>query len=110
MREWEVLTKKLVEDIKNTEVYKNYELQCDALKDNVELRRQINQYRKDTYEFQNCEEDIFSKLDEYERKYAAFRANPKVENYLQAELAVVRMIQSIYDGISEAVDLELDEE
>jgi len=110
MREWEVLTKNLVEQIKNTEVYKDYEAQCDALKDDVELRRQINQFRKDSYDFQQYEGDIFSKLDEFERKYAAFRSNPKVENYLQAELAVVRMLQSIYDGISDAVDLELSEE
>ena len=110
MRESDVLVSEFTERIKNTETYREYQERCRELQPYPELRRQINRYREDNYNLQNSEGDIFSDIDEYERKYADFRANPLVENYLQAELKMVRMLQRIYGKIAEMTNLELDEE
>jgi len=110
MRESDVLVSEFVERLRNTETYNKYMEECQKLQPYPELRRQINRYREDTYALQNSDGDIFDKIDEYDRKYSEFRSNPLVENYLQAELKMVRMLQRIYDKIAEMTDLALDEE
>lgn len=110
MRESDILVSEFSERIRNTETYKKYQEQCRELQPYPELRRQINRYREDTYALQNSEGDIFDKIDEYDREYSDFRSNPLVENYLQAELKMVRMLQRIYGSIAEMTNLDLDEE
>ena len=50
---------------------------------------------------------MFDRIDEFEREYEQLRENPVVEEYLQAELAVCRMIQEINMQIADAIDLDI---
>lgn len=53
---------------------------------------------------------MFDEIDAFEKEFEEFRSNPVVEEYLQAELAVCRMVQNIYTQIAEAIDLDLSPE
>ena len=71
------------------------------------LREEINQYRKEYYMLQKSEEGLFDKLDEFEKKYNKMRSNPVVDEYLEAELAVCKMMQEVYAQIADAIDLDI---
>ena len=42
-------------------------------------------------------------------EHAQFRKDPLVNEYLNSELAVCRMLQKVAAGLTEALDLDLDE-
>ena len=72
------------------------------------LQEEINEYRRKNYLLQKSDdEELFDRIDEFEREYEQLRENPVVEEYLQAELAVCRMIQEINMQIADAIDLDI---
>ena len=41
------------------------------------------------------------------RSYNKMRSNPVVDEYLEAELAVCKMMQEVYAQIADAIDLDI---
>lgn len=103
----EKATKYLIVSIQNTSIYKNFELQQEKVNNLPELKEKIDEFRKRNYELQTAEEteDIFEKLDALESEYAAFRENPLVDDFLAAELSLCRMMQEVYENLTEAVNI-----
>lgn len=94
--------------MKNTEVFKRYHYQLGKIKKNPELFKKVNEYRQKNYEIQNtCQEnELFEKMDAFEREYEKFRDNPIVDDFLRAELALCRMIQEINVFITDEIGFE----
>ena len=44
----------------------------------------------------------------FEREYSEFRANPLVNDFLEAELALCRMMQGLYISITEAINFDME--
>lgn len=107
MRETEKIIREFTERLKQTEEYKLYVIKRDKVHEYPGLQEEINEYRKKNYMLQKSEDELFDKIDAFEREYEEFRANPVVEEYLQAELAVCRMMQEIYAQIADAIDLDI---
>lgn len=97
-----------VRDIRETDVYKSYTMQLARLKKNPELYKQVNDYRKLNFEMQNAVqvEDLFDKMDYFEREYKEFRENVIVDDFLKAELALCRMMQEINALIVDGLNFE----
>lgn len=97
-----------VNAIKDTEVFKRYYYQLGKIKKNPELFQKVNEYRQKNFEIQNtCQEnELFEKMDAFEREYEKFRDNPIVDDFLRAELALCRMIQEINVFITNEIDFE----
>ena len=71
----------------------------------------INEFRKKRFEFQKYEgEDLFEKIDEFQREYQTFKEEPIVREYLAAELEICRLVQEIYGAIDELVDIDMEME
>jgi len=104
-------TEKVIEEftkkLRQTREYRLYTEVVDKIRDFPGLEEEINEYRRKNYLLQKSEEDLFDKIDAFEREYEQFRTNPMVEEYLQAELEVCRMMQEVYVQIAEAVDLDI---
>lgn len=96
----------VVDAILSSEVYRQYDLQRNKVKQYPELKAQIDEYRRRNYELQNREDYAFDKIDAFEREYADFRENPLVSDFLAAELALCRMIQNMNLRITEAIHFE----
>ncbi len=96
------------EKVRKTEIYRNYLLQAEKVKREPELKQKIDEFRFKNFELQNTtdSEELFDKTDAFTAEYEAFRANPVVDAYLSAELEFCRMMQRVYQSISERVDFD----
>jgi cell fate (sporulation/competence/biofilm development) regulator YlbF (YheA/YmcA/DUF963 family) len=101
--------KELSETIAASETYQRYALQRDTLRKQPDLYQKVNEFRQRNYELQNAEDNseaLFEKMEAFEKEYEKFRENPLVDDFLRAELAFCRMMQSLSDVIMEDIDFE----
>ena len=96
----------LIDTIKNDDVYLEYKKQLDLLRQDPELKRQVDDFRKRNYDMQMGGDLDFAKLESFREDYREFRTNPLVDSFLAAELDFCRMMQNINFKIIDAVDFE----
>ncbi len=104
----EEATKKFAAYIQESDTYKEYRYQREKLKKQPELYEKVNEYRQRNFDLQNetDSEDLFDRMEAFEREYAKFRENPLVEDFLRAELAFCRLMQDINVLLSAEIDFE----
>lgn len=104
----EQATEAFILAIKQTEEYREYIIQKEKISRYPELKEQIYEYRKKNYELQllGDSEELFEKIDAFQREYESFLEDPLVSDFLAAELAFCRMMQEINIRIMEGVDFE----
>ena len=104
-REMEGEVKFFVQKIKNTDTYQNYMMQVNRVNRQPELKQKIDEFRIKNYELQTSEdsEHLLERMEVFEAEYETFRENPMVDDFLSAELQFCRMLQEIYEDISESV-------
>ena len=51
--------------------------------------------------------DLYEKIDQFENEYEDFRKNPIVNEYLEAELDVCKLMQRISNRIQIGVDIQI---
>jgi cell fate (sporulation/competence/biofilm development) regulator YlbF (YheA/YmcA/DUF963 family) len=72
------------------------------------LTEQIKEFCWKNYELQNSEEeDLYERMEEFEKEYQEFRSNPVVTAYLEQELKMCRILQAINARITNAIELVL---
>lgn len=100
--------KRLAGIIRGTDVYEEYLHQREKLRRQPELYQQVNAYRQKNFDIQNGTdgEELFDKMEAFEREYRTFRENPVVDDFLRAELAFCRMMQEMYVLLTAEVDFE----
>ena len=98
----------MVQAIRNTDAYMEYRRQLGRIKEQPELKAQIDRFRQENFELQNSvqSDELFDRTDEFSRRLEEFRKNPLVDAFLNAELDFCRMIQEINGKIVEAVNFE----
>ena len=96
----------LIDTIKSDDIYLEYKKQLDLLRQDPELKRQVDDFRKRNYDMQMGGDLDFAKLDSFREEYREFRTNPLVDSFLAAELDFCRMMQNINFKIIDAVDFE----
>lgn len=90
----------------SSEVYLEYKRKLDEVKKFPQLKERIDEYRRKNYELQCSPDYAFDKMEEFEREYRRFREDSLVSEFLAAELALCRLIQSINGRLVEAIDFE----
>ena len=108
MTELDNAIENLIVTIKDTEKYKRYKREKDKVNRFPELKAQIDTFRIRNFELQNMtgDEDLFYKIEEFEKEYEKFRENPLVADFLAAELDLCRMMQDVTARLTEALDFE----
>ena len=98
-------------EFQNSSAFRDYKYQKERIKKVPGMKERINEFRKKRFEFQKYEgEDLFEKIDEFQREYQAFKEEPIVREYLAAELEICRLVQQIYGAIDELVDIDMEME
>ena len=93
--------------LKGSEVYQEYRRALDELKKNPDLKRRVDDFRQRNYNFQQSEDIDLNEYDQFRSELVGFRASDqRVDTFLDAELALCRMIQDISYRITEAIDFE----
>ena len=96
----------MVQAIRNTDAYLEYQKQLARVKEQSELKRQIDEFRTRNFELQTSKDTNFDKLDQFTREIEAFRENPLVSDFLAAELAFCRMMQEIGLYVTDQMHVE----
>lgn len=99
----------LIQSVKKSGVYKEYRLQEQILNQNQELAQRVRQFRSENFRLQN-EEDrgrMFQLADKLSMESAELRRNPQVNAYLDAELALCRMMQRICRMLTEGIEMDI---
>ena len=100
------VTGQLIEAIRTSTVYEEYLRQLERVKQQPELKAQVDEYRARNYQLQTGGQVDFDKIDRFEREYEQLRENPCVADFLAAELAFCRMMQDINNQITEALQFD----
>lgn len=95
-----------IDKLLESEEYKKYAEQKERVKQFPDLKKQIDEFRQRNFEMQNSDGMVFEKIESFEREYEDFRDNPLVADFLEAELAFCRMMQTHYAKVLEAIDFE----
>ena len=108
MKQVEMCAQSLVWAIRDSEEYQNFCKIRDKVKEQPELREQINKFRIHVFDIQNSPEplDMYDEQKKLCQDYEEFRKNPLVNEFLQAELRGCRMLQKITLDIAGAIDLD----
>lgn len=103
-----IATKEFAETIQKSDTYQKYYFQREKIKRQPDLYDKVNEYRRKNYELQNTadSEDLFDRMEAFEKEYEKFRENPLVDDFLRAELAFCRMMQDINELLTTEIDFE----
>ncbi len=96
----------LIQEILQSETYKEYKKQCAEVNAEPDLKAQIDEFRRKNFEMQMDPNCALDRIDQFEREYAGFREKPLVSEFLAAELAFCRMMQAMNLKITEAIQFE----
>ena len=96
----------LIADILSSDIYHAYDVQRNLVKQQPELKAQIDEYRALNLQLQTNENTTFEQIDQFEREYASFRENKLVSDFLAAELSFCRLLQDINMRLTDAMHFE----
>ena len=108
--EVDILTDSLCNAIVNSDEYRTYQKCFEEIKKDEELFSQVNNLRRSNFFSQNNNNGKMS-YDEYHNLYNAIRIdrqNKLADEFLDAELDLIRMIQKINEKLISTVSFECD--
>ena len=100
-----------LKELQESSAFRDYKYQKERIKKVPGMKERINDFRAKRFEFQNYSgEDLFEKIDEFQREYQSFKEEPIVREYLAAELEICRLVQEINNAIDDLVDIDMEME
>lgn len=102
----EKATEQYIAAILETEEYRTYRAELERVKQNPGLKEQIDEFRRQNYEFQCSPDSNLDKLDAFEKEYEIFRENPVVADFLAAELDFCRLMQRLNTRVTAELSFE----
>ena len=98
-------------ELQESSAFRDYKYQKERIKKVPGMKERINEFRAKRFEFQNyAGEDLFEKIDEFQKEYQSFKEEPIVREYLAAELENCRLVQEINNAIDDLVDIDMEME
>ena len=98
----------LVERVKESQEYREYRRMHEIIHQDPDKERAVNEYRRQIFELQKRRDvDLFTEADRLEREFAPLRAEPYVNQSLDAELAICRIVQHINYSLMSEMDFDL---
>ena len=102
-------TQALLASIRKNPVYREYKKQEKILGRNPELMERVNRFRADNFRLQNHSDrdELFHIEEQLNQESASLRQNLKVNAYLDAELALCRLMQRICRTLVDGIDIQI---
>ena len=110
MSDVERLTGELCQAIRTSKEYADYKEAYRLLEQYPALLRETNELRRQNFELQNSEDSdgMFDRVEMFRKNYAELRKHQEVSDFLQAELCLARMVQSIGNAVTGCLDMDVD--
>ncbi len=86
----------LISEVKNSGEYIRFQRAAAKVSEFPGLQQRIDEFRGSWFTLQSSGAyDLFEQIDRVEEKYADFRENPHVQEFLASELALCRLFQRV---------------
>lgn len=97
--------------IKDSGEYRDYQKQEEILSRNPELMGRVNQFRSNNFKLQNeaDRDELFHVVERLSRESSELRRIPEVNAYLDAELALCRLMQKICLRLTKGIEMNVPE-
>lgn len=96
-------------ELQESSAFRDYKYQKERIKKVPGMKEKIYDFKVKRFEFQSYQgDDLFEKIDEFEKEYQSFKEDPFVREYLAAELEICRLVQEINSAIDELVDIDME--
>ncbi len=101
----------LISAIKQSDVYNEYKKQEKILLENAGLMERVDQFRAHNFQLQEegSRDKLLETLEQIRQESAELRHVPEVNAYLDAELAMCKLLQSVAKDIVEGIDMHVPE-
>ena len=101
----------LLAAVKDSEEYRTYKKQEEILSRNPELWQRVDQFRSNNFKLQNeaNRDELFSVVEQLSRESKELRRIPEVNAFLDAELALCKLLQRICRSLTEGIDMHVPE-
>lgn len=98
----------LIVSLENCDDFKKYKVACTQVRMHPEKEQRLQEFRKRNYLLQNSREpvDLFEESDRLEREYADVFRDPMLQEFLNAEVAVCRIVQQVNREMINCLDFE----
>ena len=97
--------------VRGSEEYQDFVKYRDLLKENPELMDRVNTFRGNNFRLQNeaNRDELFRAMEQLNRESRELRRDPLVNAFLDAELALCKLMQKICKTLTEGIDLDIPE-
>ena len=101
-------TESFIKELKKTKTYRQYKDKLAALKKDEEMWAKVLEYRNKRMELQNnsSQDELYDKADWFEREYAYIYENKQAKEFLEAEIALCRLVQDISYKLVQSLEFE----
>lgn len=100
-------SKQLNEHIRASEEYRTYLRTKQALLENEELSRHLQEFRAKNYELQNRQGvNHYDEMIELTKEYDELLHNSVASDFLQAEQQICKLLQQVFDSIAEGLEFD----
>lgn len=98
------------DDLKRTPEYTDYKMKRELLRWYPERWKMANNYRRERFFLQESVggDELFERMDEFERNNSHIHRDRLIEDYLNAELAVCRLLQDMHVRVFAAIDIDVE--
>lgn len=100
-------SRQLNDNIRNSEVYKDYLETKKELFEHPELEKALREFRRRNYELQNRQDiNPYDEVRALVSEYDELLHNSIVSEYLRAEQKVCKMMQRVFTSIAEGLEFD----
>ena len=99
----------LLNSIQKCQIYKDFKKQETILNKNPELAKRVQHFRAEHFRLQNEGDpaEILARAEKLSRESEELRSFPEVNAYLDAELALCRMMQKICRTLTDGIEMNI---
>lgn len=107
MSEIDAEVKQLIEAVKKSKTFEEYDKQKNILKADPDLKAQVDNYRREVFELQNSNDgNARERMEAFAEKYSDFVELPKVSAFLDAEVNLCKMMQELTHRVVDSLEFE----
>lgn len=101
----------LLAAVQNSEEYQEFIKYKEILEQDPELLSRVNAFRANNFKLQNeaNRDELFRGTEQLNRESRELRRDPLVNAFLDAELALCKLMQKICRTLTEGIDLDIPE-
>ncbi len=102
-------TEELIAAIKQSDSYLSYRDSLRKITMQPEVKKRIDDFRISTFRMytEGDASNIFEETDRIEQENQELRKIPEVNQFLEAEIALCRIIKNAEDSINKAIDIQI---